>query len=126
MASYTNMTCLIQLNSHCWDCTNSIRIALNRVYGVTSVTVDSSSDTVKVTGKVDPRDLLLVVQSYDIHARILWAERTPIYPYGYSCADQYWCTSQPQPIPIVSHARGAYYQQQPYCGRQHHTGCNIM
>uniref|UniRef100_A0A7N0TXV9 HMA domain-containing protein n=1 Tax=Kalanchoe fedtschenkoi TaxID=63787 RepID=A0A7N0TXV9_KALFE len=118
MASY--MTCLFQLNTHCWECNNTIRAALCRVYGVSSVTVDSMSDTVKVVGKVDPHRLLTLMLPYDTHVRLLWAKPT-------SYADDYYHCHTRQPlVPIVPHAGGCYQQHSRCTHDYHHSGCNIM
>ncbi|XP_021830351.1 leukocyte receptor cluster member 8 homolog [Prunus avium] len=69
-SSIAQMTCVLKLNIKCKACKTKIYDVLQNIYGVYKIDIDAEQGTVKVSGKVNPSTLLMVLDGSGKHAEL--------------------------------------------------------
>ncbi|KAL6284238.1 hypothetical protein ACE6H2_015167 [Prunus campanulata] len=69
-SSIAQMTCVLKVNIKCKACKTKIYDVLQNIYGVYKIDIDAEQGTVKVSGKVNPSTLLMVLDGSGKHAEL--------------------------------------------------------
>ncbi|KAM1041126.1 hypothetical protein ACFX2I_030316 [Malus domestica] len=69
-SSVAQMSCVLKVSINCEACRKKIYEVLQNIYGVYKINIDAEGGTVKVSGKVNPSTLLMVLEGSGKHAEV--------------------------------------------------------
>ncbi|CAN6560504.1 unnamed protein product [Malus baccata var. baccata] len=68
--NYLSENCVLKVSINCEACRKRIYKVLQNIYGVYKINIDAEGGTVKVSGKVNPSTLLMVLEGSGKHAEV--------------------------------------------------------
>ncbi|TQD94353.1 hypothetical protein C1H46_020039 [Malus baccata] len=69
-SSVAQMSCVLKVSINCEACRKKVYEVLQNIYGVYKINIDAEGGTVKVSGKVNPSTLLMVLEGSGKHAEV--------------------------------------------------------